>query len=239
MLLLPTRHRFSSKVLEINDLTPTVKEFVFEVPDDFFFHAGQFITLRFSVENRIVGRAYSIASKPNQKGRIDVAIKLVENGLVTSKLFTSPMKELDLAGPMGRFFLDSKQTNQELIFIGTGTGVAPLKSMIEDFLEKNYSQSIKLIFGVRYLNEFLYEDLWKSLKRKYSNFDYLKVISRPENSAFNGKKGRVGDYLPPLINNNLDQLFVICGLKEMIETVVGILDKNGVMKQKILYEKYD
>lgn len=233
------RHRLQSKLLEVRDLTPTVKEFIFETNNEFDFYAGQFVTLRFKVDGRIVGRPYSIASSPQLKGRVELCIKLVEDGLVTPTMFKTPAPVMDLSGPMGRFFLSDEHLDNDLVLIGTGTGIAPLKSMIEDLYASGFKNNITLIAGVRYVKEILYEQLWKKFNETNSGFNFHQMVSKPESDSFNGEKGRVGDSLPRFINPSKKQLFIICGLKDMIETVVSILHTHNVSDEHILYEKYD
>lgn len=236
---LPKRYQFDSKLLEIRDLTPTVKEFVFETLPEFDFYAGQFVTLKFQLEGRKVGRAYSIASSPQLKGKVALCIKLVEDGLITPKLFSHPKSIIDFSGPMGRFFLYPEHLEYDLVFIGTGTGIAPHKSMVEDIYHRGFDRKITILAGVRHIREILYADLWTKLSKIHSSFQYLQMVSRPEETQDHPSfyVGRVGDKLPDLIEGN--QLFVICGLKEMINTVTDILKNKGIPDERILFEKYD
>jgi len=87
--------KFDAVLLEHTDITPTVRHFVFSVPSDFTFKAGQFMVTTFKVEGKTVKRSYSIASQPQRKNSIELCVKKVEGGMGT--LFYFGLKDGDKA----------------------------------------------------------------------------------------------------------------------------------------------
>src|SRR3989338_9317697 len=96
--------KFDAVLQEYKDITSTVRHFVFSVPDDFTFKAGQFMITTFQQEGKTVKRSYSIASPPQKKNYIDLCVKKVENGLGTKFYFgLKKGDKANLTGPLGAF----------------------------------------------------------------------------------------------------------------------------------------
>ncbi|MGH7253019.1 MAG: FAD-binding oxidoreductase, partial [Nitrospiraceae bacterium] len=124
---------FQAKAERIRDLTHDVREIGFRLlaPPDISFKAGQFVS--FDVVhptfNRPVTRPYSIASSPQQRDGITLLLNLIPGGPGSTYLFS--LKEGDdtqFKGPTGAFYLRDDAT-RDLLFVATGTGIAPIRSM--------------------------------------------------------------------------------------------------------------
>ncbi len=223
-------------------LTHDVYEFVFESEEEFQFEAGQFITFRMTTEEgKPCLRAYSIASKPEDKSHIfTVCIKIVADGKGSKILNELKVGDvLPFIGPNGKFVFN-EENNKNSIFIATGTGVAPFKSMIEDQLgNKENRKDFTLIFGVRHLRDIFYQEWLDEMQKEYENFNYYLTISQPESKEWDGHVGRVTTLIEDLqIDNEEDEIY-ICGLKNMINSVTEMLTKKGVPEEIINFEKYD
>ena len=230
-------HRFESDILKIEDLTPTVKNICISKPSDFKFSAGQFITLIFNIDGKDMRRAYSIASDPSL-GHIELCIKKVEGGLACN--FLHNMKKGDkikTIGPAGRFILEGIE-GEDIVFISTGTGIAPFRSMIFELLNLNYQGRIYLLNGFRYENEILYKKELAELSEKHSNFINYTIISRPSESYI-GEIGRVQNLIQNHIAENFEGRFFLCGLSEMVNDVKLFLLSKGIPQTKIHCERYD
>ncbi len=239
---------YNAEIIEIKDLTPTVKEFTIDLKEKFNFKAGQFVNLSINENNEIIRRAYSIASNPNNTSKIELCIKLVENGKLTPKLFSKKIGDsVDIKGPLGLFTLE-KATKNKLVFIGTGTGIAPLRSMILDELNKQNqilesdieegvaeSREIILIAGVRYDNEILYKQEFEELAKNNPNFKYIPIVSRPSDNWI-GRRGHVQDNFD-MIDINNSNIF-ICGLPAMFEGAKQKLIEMGMDEKDIFHEVF-
>lgn len=232
-----------AKLIDKASLTSDVVELSFETQTQFSFQAGQFISIK--IEDNPASpciRGYSIASSPNpdSPNHFNLCIKLIENGRGTTWLNSLKINdEISFLGPNGKFIFNENSQGTSL-FIGTGTGVAPLKAMIEDqLLNKNNGNKLHLLFGVRYINGIFYENLFKSLSEKFSNFTYDIIVSRPENPDWKGNPGRVTALLNPLKIDTTNTEVYLCGLKDMLTEVTSILESKGLASERIHKEQYD
>lgn len=217
--------RFQSEVLEVKRLTHTVKHISLSIPLGFRFVPGQYISIILDNKERRLRRPYSIASKPGRNS-VDFCIKIIPHGLATpiiDKL--NKGDKIELLGPLGEFAISEASKNKDLVFVSTGTGVGPFRSMIPWLLESGFNKEIKLIAGYR--STILYDGEFKELERKYKNFVYKSVLS-PK---------RVQDLLEEIETGN--NHFYLCGLKDMINSVKMMMLKRGVPMSSIYSEKYD
>lgn len=228
--------RFESTVLDTKKLTHDTIHLTFSVPKEFFFDAGQFIAVVFEKEGKEIRRPYSIASSPDHRGTIDLMVKKVEGG--TASVFLNNLKKNDkitFMGPYGEFTLNDM--NNEAVFIATGVSVAPFRAMINSLLKKGCKERVFLFLSVKYEDEFVYEDEWNSLEKKYPHFRHFVSVTRPS-EKFKGNKGRVhvlvDHYLPSGFNGD----FYLCGTTLMVEECEKNLIAKGVSQKRIFFEKY-
>ena len=215
--------KFKTKITKNDYLAEDVKHLVLKKPKDFDFVAGQYLSIILDNQERKIRRAYSIASSPKNKN-LEFCIKIIPHGLATPLIkHLTPKQEIEILGPMGDFTLESKDKN--LIFISTGTGVGPFRSIINDLLENGFNKKISLIAGYR--RNILYDEEFKKLAKKYPNFSY--------NLAISSQGKRVQNLL--VVDKKAD--YYLCGLSPMINSVRAILTKKGVPIKNIFSEKYD
>jgi len=229
---------FESKILEAKFLNQYVKYLKFSVPKDFNFKAGQYLSLSVFIDGKKFRNPYSITTIPNGKFA-EFCIKLVENGKASD--FVKNLKEgdkIELFGPAGKFVINENSKNKDLIFISAGTGISTFMSIIPDILKKGFSNRIILLKGFVNENEILYDKEFLELQEKYKNFEFHNILSNPENKR-SENKGYVQDFLEKYIQKNFQGDFYICGLSEMIDSVIKKLENIGFKKDKIFFEKYD
>lgn len=226
-----------SKIIKIKKLSPSVHDFTISFQNEKLdFNSGQFINLIFKSEGIRYIKPYSIASSPKDNKKINLCIKLIKTGYATPHLWNlKENDELEIHGPFGLFGTKINYNKEEMVFIGTGSGISPLRSMILDFLEKKIEKKIILIFGNRYEEEILYKKEFEDMEIKNKNFKFIQVISKP-NPNWEGEKGHVQDNFNE-INFSKSQFF-ICGIKNMVSDVKKELLKNNVQEENIILEKY-
>lgn len=225
--------KFRSKILEAKALCSDVKHFAITIPENFHFYPGQFISIILKVNGQEFRRPYSIASKPCPN-RLDLCIKILSNGKITPKINEfKEGDEIDVIGPMGDFIVKEQSMKKDLVFVSTGTGVTPFRSIIPHLLENNFKNKITLITGYRYEENCLYESEFLELEKKYKNFTYQRILSKPKE----GDKGHVQKLVEKNIDKNKD--YYICGLKAMVFSVKDLLLEKGIPKENIFFEKYD
>lgn len=213
---------------------------VFEPGTSFEFEAGQFVnTMAPSNEDpqKIIKRPYSIASPPYEKGYLDLVWKRVEGGFMTNYLWKLKQGDaLQIQGPLGRFGL-KKPLPARIIFVATGTGIAPFRSMILQLFKDGTDREVWLIFGNRYETDVLYDEEWKELAQRHPHFHYLPTVSRPRH--WKGEREYVQKVLAQHISSPQDAHLYICGLTNMINEVQKTALEMGFAKDRIFFEKYD
>jgi ferredoxin-NADP reductase len=223
---------------DVREIAPNVRHFVFEVPEvrEFYFVPGQFVSLTQFIGGKEIVRPYSVASKP-QGNRFDLCLNLVEEGILSPWLFTlRPGDEVETSAPLGYFVLRNPQ--RDAIFVATGTGIAPFRSMLQAWLGQDDPRQLTLIFGVRYERGLLYGEEFEELAKHHPNFRFWPTISRPE-PLWSGRTGHVQKHLAEAIGERRDIDVYICGLKAMVDDVRAMLKGMGFDRKQIIYEKYD
>lgn len=234
------RKRFTSKLIEAVKITETVKHFKFSIPEDFEYTPGQFMSVIIPHEDQVLGRAYSISTLPSVKNAVEFTIKLVDGGHGSNHLFNMKENdELKMIGPSGSFTMKDEHLNSDLVFIATGTGIAPFRSMIQHLLQNNFPNKIYLFAGVRYISEVLYPVEFTQLQQQHSNFNYFSIVSRPENDNYTGPKGHVQQLIESHLPSSFNGQVFICGLSPMINAVQNLLISKGIHANQIHFEKFD
>ncbi|HFA52049.1 MAG TPA: FAD-dependent oxidoreductase [Bacteroidetes bacterium] len=245
---------YDSRVIKIEEQTPTTKRFWVEVEgvDSFAFKAGQFVTMDLPIgeRRRQRWRSYSIANAPDGTKVLEFCIVRLEGGAGTTYFFeeVGTGTPIRFKGPAGSFVLPEK-IEQELVFICTGTGVAPFRSMIHDLHNRGEDgHSIHLIFGTRFNENILYQKEFAELAEKMPGFRYDICLSResellpclPSGLSFGLRKGYVHPvYLEQYKEVKPGRLFYLCGWKEMIdEAVANLTKKLGYDRKQVKYELY-
>lgn len=226
------------KLLEKRQLTHDVWEFIFAPtsPNVLNFEPGQFININIpSSEKRIV-RSYSISSNPMIKDKIEFCIKLVDGP--GSRYFAelSPGDFVAGSGPFGIFTVKDAYT-EDMLFVATGTGVAPIKSMVGYQLERNFQSKMTIFFGLRREEDVFYDEFFNGISAAHPSVDYALTLSRPE-GAWHGKKGRVTNLLRESKFDLSNLRVFICGNGDMINEVSDIFKEMGLPEDKIHHEKF-
>ena len=201
------------------------------VPD---FRAGQFVTLGLHIpsEGKIVRRAYSIASPPEQKKYFELIIRWVRKpvpGRFTTELFNKKEEdEIMWVKPTGIFTISDKLHNGEpdnrrMVLIGGGTGLAPFISYAFHMKAIGSKRQIVVLHGASYVDELSYRELLTELEeesidkgRDKWDFYYRASISRPQewfNRSWNGQRGRVETFLRPKAGSDRSPLEELVGEK--------------------------
>ena len=154
---------FNSKVLEKKQLTDTVICITLDAPKYFTFIPGQFVQL--TITNPESGNdknyAYSILNNPKEKGRIDLCIKLIPDGIASRVFKNMHLGDIfSVRGPFGRMRFNERA--HEHYFLCTGTGIAPLYSIITEYIDRS-DHSFKLFFGAKTKDDLLFYDEFSAL----------------------------------------------------------------------------
>ena len=223
---------FKAKLLNKEKVSNTVWEYTFSA-DDLAFVPGQYLTIVIGPRER---RQYSFSSQNLSNQNFQIIFDTRPNGVGTKYLLDLNIGDvIQGIGGIGNFILP-KELAKNLVFIGTGTGVAPLKSMIEDLIsnKKHLAHNIFLYFGTRNSEGIIYEDLFNSWCNKKFLKDFKIGLSRDTNNNYH--QGYVNQFI-----NEFDlskSQFFLCGSGEMIKSVEEDLISKGAKQEQIFYEKF-
>jgi len=229
---------YNAELVKIDEMTPSVRNFHFEFREKprFDYRPGQFVMAYVPREGKTVRKPYSICSPPHWPAKIELCIKKVEGGYVSS--FFLDLKEgyvMPMEGPLGVFRI-KEPLPPHLMFVATGTGVAPLRAMLYDLFLTGHAGKITLVLGIRYENEILFDEEFKALARQHPNFEYIPTISRPKN--WTGAKGYVQDQIRSRFPDPSGIQIYACGLVPMINSLLESLTQIGYPREAIHFEKW-
>jgi len=230
---------YRAEVCRIQDLTHDVREIELRLLDPLTitFKAGQFVSFEVPKEGqpRPVTRPYSIASPPRQDDRILLVLNLVQGGPGSSYLFSLREGErTSFKGPAGAFYLRD-DGDRELLFVATGTGIAPMRSMILAQLHRQPDRPVTLFWGLRSQRDLYWQDELATLAAAYSRFTVVTTLSRPE-PGWQGVTGRVTALLDEQVQSVANLAVYLCGGSAMITDVTARINAKGLCP--IYREKY-
>ena len=225
-----------AKIQAINKLNDTVIEVSLRLPpnSNFGYNSGQYV----NIIKGTIKRSYSIANTYKESGALTFLIKKYENGQMSNYWFDEVKGNdlLRIEGPIGSFFLRESEA-ENIIFLATGTGVAPIKAILESITESPQKLSNKkfwIFSGARYENDFFWHP--HELNGIY-NLKYIPVLSRPS-EEWKGEKGYVQDVL---IKQNIPlenaQVYA-CGSNNMIESAKKLLIEKGLKKMSFFSDAF-
>ena len=240
MQAMPSPQRYEALVSRVEALTPRVRALHLKLDRPIEFVAGQFAYVLIEREGRLIKKPYSIASPPSQSPTdyLELAITLVPDGYVSTLLHgMTGGEKLTIEGAAGRFVVKDPGAS-DLVFVATGTGVAPIRSMLLTLFQRGCSRNVWLIFGVRHEDEILYLADWRRLETAYPNFHFIPTISRPKSAEWTGEVGYVQTKLAGYVPEPNGKLVFVCGVVPMVKDVTNALVALGYKPQQIKVEKY-
>ncbi len=226
---------FPARILSIESLAPTVLQVVLRLPPTakFKFIAGQYIDV---IGPAGVRRSYSIAGATSDNNLLELHIAAVEGGVMSQYWFNDakPNDLLRLNGPLGTFFMRNT-SGVDLIFLATGTGIAPIKSMLESLTNKANDQrpnSVTVLWGGREAT-----DHYLDIKQIYTECDYIPVHSRPV-ADWTGAKGYVQDTLLKRTLYFSNCTVYACGSEAMIKSAKKQVLAAGLPPQRFYSDAF-
>lgn len=208
----------------------------FTTPTRMEFAAGQYVSIK--VNEKGERRSYSMVSTPDMIHGITLVVEMVENGVGATFLRDIPIGgELEILGPLGRFVVES---DQKLLFVATGAGITPIKSMIEDLLlNKEETRPMRLHWGMHSEDDIFWFDNFLRLSEAHPNFVFDQVLSKPS-ANWQLCVGHVQDCLErdfsPGELKNWEAY--ACGNPKTVESIEEKLVELGMAKEKVHHEKF-
>lgn len=202
-------------------------------------------------------RAYSMANHPAENDIIMLNVRIatppfdkknggfmkVNPGVCSSYIYSlKPGDKVTISGPYGEFHI--KDTDHEMVFIGGGAGMAPMRSHILDlFLTKHTKRKASFWYGGRSLQELFYIDDFKKIEAENPNFKFNIALSSPlPEDKWNGYTGNIHEVLfENYLKNHTEPEeieYYLCGPPMMTQSVLTMLDNLGVPKENILFDDF-
>jgi ferredoxin-NADP reductase len=238
---------FNARLIASRYLSPNVRELVLEreggAPVDFL--PGQWVNLLLPGPEGEIKRAYSIASAPAGSPRFEIAVTRVIGGPGSEHLHALTEGSVVRAvGPQG-FFTRPPSDLAPSLFVATGTGVTPLRSMMQAAVRAGSGAPMWLLFGARREEDILYRDELEGYARTSPNVRYAITLSQPSPS-WAGLRGYVQLHVPELLRDLRasaapeEPHVYVCGLERMVSAVRELLRKElGVDRKHVHQERYD
>ena len=196
-------------------------------------------------------RAYSIASRPEDAGRLVHNIRLavppagreaeIPPGIVSSYLFGLRSGDtVDVSGPYGEFHV--QPTKRDMVFVGGGVGMAPLRAMIHQELGRGTQRNISYFYGARSVADLFYVDEFEALASRHPNFRMTVALSDPApGDRWKGETGFIHEVLAASMRSHPapeDCEYYLCGPPVMISAVLSTLDALGVEPDSIFNDDF-
>lgn len=237
---------YIATILKSHEIAPKTKcyHLDFEGLADFDFKPGQFIMVWIDgVVNEndvLLKRAYSIVSCPYHKKYLELCVKAEKPGSFAEKLHALPEgSTIHLQGPYGRFALTEK-CEDDLIFIGGGTGIAPLLSMIRTVVHEKRGNKMALFYSVKDHERYLYREEIEKLAAEHHDFRSIIHFTSPDVKDWHGELGRIDeDRIKKYLGEDLSKCKVfLCGAREMVQGLKDSVLELGVKPNNIHQESW-
>lgn len=240
--------------IQIEAPVSTVKYADFEVDEEYRADWDKFNLWRYvSTLEEPVTRAYSMANFPEERGIIMLNVRVASPpprapegtppGKMSSYVFSlKPGDEVTISGPFGEFY--TKETQAEMMFIGGGAGMAPMRSHIFDqFRRLSTSRKVSYWYGARSLREAFYMEDFDSIAKESENFSWHLALSEPlPEDKWSGHTGFIHQVV---LENYLkdhpapeDIEYYLCGPPMMLKACMSMLDSLGVEPENILFDDF-
>jgi ferredoxin-NADP reductase len=242
---MPERQLYTAQLVRSVPLSDRTKHLEFRVRElpRFDFIAGQFVSMKERRNEKEVTRAYSIASPPRADNSFDLCLNRVDEGFFSNYLCDlQEGAEVKFHGPHGYFVM--RQPVCDSIFIATGTGIAPIRGMLQWIYaepERWQGREFWLVFGNRMPADIYYHHEFRRLAAAQPNFHYLPTLSRAA-ADWPGLRGYVQDHVREVARARTGKPTeaYICGLQKMVEANRDLLIKElGWEKKSVMYERFD
>lgn len=198
-----------------------------------------------------VTRAYSLASRPEDTGRAVFNIRLavppagrehdIAPGIVSSWLFSlKPGDPVTISGPFGDFHV--QPTDREMVFVGGGVGMAPLRAMIHQQFGRGTKRRVRYFYGARTASDLFYSEEFEALAQAHPNFSWTPALSDPApGDRWTGATGFIHEILAAEMGGHPAPEaceYYLCGPPVMISAVLATLDRLGVEPGSIFFDDF-
>ncbi|PKK39028.1 Na(+)-translocating NADH-quinone reductase subunit F [Clostridiaceae bacterium JG1575] len=237
---------FITTVERLDDLTYDIKGVRLALPEGetISFKAGQFMQFYSKPYDKVteeVFRAYSISSPPSDNGHVEFCIRQVPDGLCTTWVHKHLKvgDQVRLSGPYGDFYY--RGNCDTMIMVAGGSGLAPMRSLTYDNLNKNVDVKMIFYFGARTEEDLYYIDEMRAIEKEHDNFTFIPTLSHPK-GEWKGHVGRITDLLESALEDGTagaGKEAYLCGSPGFLKAVNELLKRKGFDKEtQIFYDEF-
>lgn len=232
---------FQAEVIRLEDLTHDIKLIDMKIKDGkaIDFKPGQYIQIKIPGTDEF--RAYSVASSPYVKDRVELTIRQVPGGLCSTYVHTALEvgDTVVFTGPFGDFYL-REDDKSDIIGIAGGCGMAPIRSIVYYLAEKGMDRKVTYFFGARSKRDLFFTEDFRELEKKCPNFRYLPALSEPKpEDKWDGETGLITHTVEKYVSPKGRKEAYLCGPPPMIDAASVVLKTKGLREETdIFYDKF-
>jgi len=246
-VLIPERllsaRRYRGVVVEKKLLTYDIAGLAIRLiePDAISFIPGRYIQIESKACDGKEGvtRAYSIASPPQEKARIEIMVRKVPNGVCSVWIFDHVKEndEIMLSGPFGEFGLSD--TGLPALFIAGGSGIAPFWSILRHMQKTKAARPVTFFFGARTQRDLFLVDELRALQQQCGWLTFVPALSdEPADSGWSGECGLITDVVARHFPDTSGHEAYLCGAPGMIDASIKVLARGGMPLDRMYYDKF-
>ena len=223
--------------------TPRVKTFTLSLPNWREHLPGQHYDVRLTAPDGYQAeRSYSVASNPEQKGEIELAVTLLEDGEVSSYMHNIlvPCDLMEVRGPIGGYFVWNTSMGGPLLLVAGGSGIAPLMAMIRHRAATGTMIPTRLLFSSRSLEEVIYLKELENLVAAHTGLEVFHTLTNAQPPGWTGYSRLIDDKMlrEVLATLGLEPRTYICGPTPLVESVANNLVRIGLPAARIRTERF-
>lgn len=220
----------------VRPITPRTRLVDVALDGDFVFRAGQAVMLtRDGASDPI---PYSIASPPSaaRDGRLEFLMSAETPFGASGDTAALPGRRVEVSLPFGSFGVPADEAHLPLVLIAGGTGIAPIRSVLLDALERQPAVSPMLVYSARTRDEFAFDDEFAALRDR-GRLTYHQTITGPDHTGWSGRTGRLDAPLLRAVWPAGDTCTLVCGPAEFVTAVRTALATIGVEPDRVVVER--
>lgn len=233
---------FTGEVESTKTLTHDIKEVRMKLiePDEIKQRPGQYVQMQAPSPDGPVFRAYSISSATYEKDVVELVVRLVPGGIGSTYLHNLEVGDpVQFTGPYGDFRLN-EEPDVEIVCVGGGCGMAPMKNIIYSIYDKWPDRVCWLFFGCRTTEDVFYLERYKELAKEHPNFHVIYALSDelgPE-EKWDGETGFIHLSVDKYLKPGVPRQAFLCGPPLMIDAATRVLEEKGLKPEDIFYDEF-
>jgi NAD(P)H-flavin reductase len=209
-------------------------------PVGFEFEPGQAVVI--GAHGQQERKPYSIACSPEQtieSGLVDLLVGTERDGRLGSHLpVTIAGTLIDMEGPIGSFTLPPLISHSRVLLVAGGTGIAPLRSMLDHMLRRRSAIQVSLLYSARREDEFAFIDELQA-HAAAGRLELHQTVTRDHSPTWSGRRGRIGEsHFEAVLHKPAETLCLVCGPDRLVAESVATLKKMGVQAASIRTEQW-